>query len=711
MTVTDEQAPALQTLEAIQDRVLWLASSIIHHANKVRQTSSGVKVGGHQASSASITSIMTALWFAHLRGPDRVSVKPHASPVLHAIEYLLGQLDARYLTTLREFGGLQSYPSRLKDPVPADFSTGSVGIGATAPIWSAVAHRYVAGHFEVPQGGREVALIGDAELDEGAIWETLVDPVVPHLGEVLWIVDLNRQSLDRVVPDIAAGRIARMFEAAGWQTITVKYGRWLRELFTRDGGEVLRARIDGMPNEEYQRLLRSGAAELRERLPGRGAGTREQSTRQTKDEGEYRGGDETVEPVHYAAVARDEAARILNAEAALHRRLARIPSLGDDRYDGCQQKDGHQALLRGGEGGQGHRRADAGSGDDPRERTRPGLGRRHPRPELRAADQTAAEIGEHIRRPDGGEQPEDRGDPERKREAQRDDGQQEQSGVDDPCPGPEAGSRPGDQRRREGRDGQDDDAFDERGPGKHRDDRHRRNTDRQAQVAAAAPDQALPFPDDRDSGCKPDDNENLAAPQRGGDRDGDEHESRRRANPEVAQAPGLRREVGLIRHAPANAPWRGAPSRSGPGRNGPGRGHAPEPAFACRELGERGGEGRAIEIRPQDRQEHELAVGGLPEQEIGQPLLARSADDQVGIRDAGRVEVRRDQRRVDLGVAQGAGGIGARDGRHGSRDLLSAAIVERHDERQALVQSGQGLGFFQQRRGCPAADCRDGRSP
>ena len=116
-----------------------------------------------------------------------------------------------------------------------------MGIGATAPIWSALAHRYVAGHFEVPQGGRQVALLGDAELDEGAIWETLVDPVVPHLGEVLWIVDLNRQSLDRIVPDIAAGRIASMFQAAGWQTITVKYGRWLRELFEREGGGALRA--------------------------------------------------------------------------------------------------------------------------------------------------------------------------------------------------------------------------------------------------------------------------------------------------------------------------------------------------------------------------------------------------------------------------------------------------------------------------------------
>ncbi len=265
----------LEVLEAVQDRVLWLATSIVHHANKVRSTPSGVKVGGHQASSASMVSIMTALWFHHLRAPDRVSVKPHASPVLHAIEYLLGQLDARYLTTLRELGGLQSYPSRLKDPVPADFSTGSVGIGATATIWSALSHRYVAGHFDVPQGGRQVALLGDAELDEGAIWEALVDPVVPQLGELLWIVDLNRQSLDRVVPDIAYGRIAGMFEAAGWHTITVKYGRRLEELCERAGGAALRRRIDGMTNEEYQRLLRSPVGELRERLPGSGRGRRE----------------------------------------------------------------------------------------------------------------------------------------------------------------------------------------------------------------------------------------------------------------------------------------------------------------------------------------------------------------------------------------------------------------------------------------------------
>nr|WP_246076164.1 transketolase C-terminal domain-containing protein [Brevibacterium jeotgali] len=251
-------------------RVLWLSTSIIHHANRVRPNLSGLKVGGHQASCASIASIMTALWFTTLTRDDRVSVKPHAGPVWHAITYLLGELDEEHLTTLRQYGGLQSYPSRTKDPVPADYSTGSVGIGATAPIWGAVARRYVDSVLRPVGSGRQYSLVGDAELDEGAIWEAVIDPEVKHLGEIVWIVDLNRQSLDRVVPDIAAGRIEAMFDAAGWQVLPVKFGALLEELFTRPGGPALRSRILSMPNPEYQRLLRCTPQELRDRLPGDG---------------------------------------------------------------------------------------------------------------------------------------------------------------------------------------------------------------------------------------------------------------------------------------------------------------------------------------------------------------------------------------------------------------------------------------------------------
>ncbi|UXA05887.1 pyruvate dehydrogenase [Mycobacterium sp. SMC-2] len=267
---TNRGVICLDTLEAIAERVLWLSTSMVHHANRVRSNSSGLKVGGHQASSASMVTIMTSLWFQQLQSGDRVSVKPHASPVLHSINYLLGELDEKHMTTLREFGGLQSYPSRSKDPDPVDYSTGSVGIGATAPIWGAMARRYVNAHLDTGGSGRQYSLVGDAELDEGAVWEAILDPGIAELGEVVWIVDLNRQSLDRVVPNIAAHRLETMFDAAGWQVITVNFGRLLRSLFDRPGGEALRRRIVAMENAEYQRLLRCDAGQIRQRLPGDG---------------------------------------------------------------------------------------------------------------------------------------------------------------------------------------------------------------------------------------------------------------------------------------------------------------------------------------------------------------------------------------------------------------------------------------------------------
>ncbi|MBW4780704.1 pyruvate dehydrogenase [Rhodococcus fascians] len=264
-----------ETLHDISERVLWLSTSMIHHANRIRPNPTGLKVGGHQASCASMVTIMTSLWFEQLEAGDRVSVKPHASPVLHAINYLLGELDENYLTTLRSYGGLQSYPSRAKDPDTVDYSTGSVGIGATAPIWGAMSRRFVDSAFsaDTPSGfrGRQYSLVGDAELDEGAVWEAVIDPGIGELGEIVWIVDLNRQSLDRVVPNIAARRLEKMFDAAGWQVITVRFGRLLENLFARTGGDALRRRILDMPNPEYQRLLRCSASELRDRLPGNGS--------------------------------------------------------------------------------------------------------------------------------------------------------------------------------------------------------------------------------------------------------------------------------------------------------------------------------------------------------------------------------------------------------------------------------------------------------
>ena len=249
----------IDALSSIEQRVLWLAVRIVDYANRERAQGDELKVGGHQASSASMVTLMTALYLADLRAEDRVSVKPHASPVLHAIEYLLGRLDRSYLTRLRDFGGLQSYPSRTKDPYPVDFSTGSVGLGSAAPLFAALADRFTQSRLGASTGGRFISLLGDAELDEGNIGEALAEPLTRGLGNALWIVDLNRQSLDRVIPGIKAQESERNFETVGWQVIELKYGRRLREAFGRDGGKLLRRRINQMPNEQYQSLF--GASE------------------------------------------------------------------------------------------------------------------------------------------------------------------------------------------------------------------------------------------------------------------------------------------------------------------------------------------------------------------------------------------------------------------------------------------------------------------
>src|SRR6478672_1791391 len=260
---TDDDTDVLDT---IQQRVLWLATRIIDAANHDRDTGDGVKVGGHQASSASLVTVMTALYFAHLDAPDKVSVKPHASPTFHAIQYLLGNLDRSYLPTLRAFGGLQSYPSRTKDPDIVDFSTGSVGLGAAAPLFAAATRRYVDAHFGERPHSRFVALLGDAELDEGNIWEAVADSATSGLGNVMWLVDFNRQSLDRVVPGVRIDQWRGQFEAAGWHVVEVKYGRRLEAAYAEPGGNHLRSWIDAMPNEQYQSLFGLAGEALRKQF-------------------------------------------------------------------------------------------------------------------------------------------------------------------------------------------------------------------------------------------------------------------------------------------------------------------------------------------------------------------------------------------------------------------------------------------------------------
>ncbi len=262
-----------RTLLKIQDRVLWLAMNMVHYANNVRPALDGIKVGGHQASSSSVATILTSLYFDFMRAGDRISIKPHASPTFHAVQYLLGNLDSEYLKTLRGFHGLQAYPSRTKDPDPVDFSTGSVGIGSVAPNFAALSDEYVRSHgfLEDAPKMRYISLLGDAELDEGSVWECIAEPTVAGMSKILWVVDLNRQSLDRIIPGIRAKAWRSMFRGNGWKVVDAKYGKKLQAAFREPDGELLRTAIDDMSNEVYQRLLRVSPEALREWLPGTSA--------------------------------------------------------------------------------------------------------------------------------------------------------------------------------------------------------------------------------------------------------------------------------------------------------------------------------------------------------------------------------------------------------------------------------------------------------
>lgn len=255
-------------LKTIESRLLWLSHWMIHHANHIRPKTDGIKIGGHQASSASMVSIMTALYFSALRPQDRVAVKPHASPIFHAMQYLMGNQTLDKMQNFRGFGGVQSYPSRTKDVDDVDYSTGSVGLGAAITTFGSIIQDYIhAKHWgrDVPLG-RHIALVGDAELDEGNVYEALQEGWKNDLRNCWWIIDYNRQSLDGVVHEGLFGRIEKIFEAFGWHVIQVKHGVLQRAAFEEEGGAALREWIDACPNQQYAALTYQGGAVWRRRL-------------------------------------------------------------------------------------------------------------------------------------------------------------------------------------------------------------------------------------------------------------------------------------------------------------------------------------------------------------------------------------------------------------------------------------------------------------
>lgn len=264
--MTDQR---IANIEALTRKALWLSNWMIHHANHIRPNVDGVKVGGHQASSASMAAILSALYFGILRPEDRVAVKPHAAPVFHAIQYLFGKQSLEKLQNFRAFGGAQSYPSRTKDTDDVDISTGSVGLGVAFTAFASLIQDYVRAkpwsRKDIAEG-RMIALVGDAELDEGNVYECLLEGWKHGLRNTWWVIDYNRQSLDGVVREGLYERIEAIFRAFDWQVVTLKYGALQRAAFAEPGGERLKAWIDAAPNAIYSALMFRGGAAWRERL-------------------------------------------------------------------------------------------------------------------------------------------------------------------------------------------------------------------------------------------------------------------------------------------------------------------------------------------------------------------------------------------------------------------------------------------------------------
>ena len=256
----------IEALKILDERLLWLAAWTIHNANHIRENSDGLKVGGHQASCASMTTIMAALYFHALGANDRVAVKPHAGPVLHAIHYLLGTQSREALDNFRGFGGAQSYPSRTKDRIPVDFSTGSVGLGVAITAFSSLIQDYLTAHGMMDEAdrGRFVALIGDAELDEGNIYEALIEGAKHDVRNLWWIVDYNRQSLDATSADRMFERFDEIFQACGWRVVELRYGKRLKAAL--DANPRLKDWFDALPNAELSALHYQGGGALRTRI-------------------------------------------------------------------------------------------------------------------------------------------------------------------------------------------------------------------------------------------------------------------------------------------------------------------------------------------------------------------------------------------------------------------------------------------------------------
>ena len=248
----------IEILKLLELKVGWLSNFIIHNANYLRIKDDDLKVGGHQASCASVISILVVLYFEILDEYDRIAIKPHASPVFHAIQYLLGNQTLENLKNFRKLNGAQAYPSVTKDYCNVDFSTGSVGLGGAMTIFSSIVQDYLFCNNFVKKKNKMISIFGDAELDEGNVYEALLEGAKHEIENCWWIIDYNRQSLDGIIHEKLFEKLIGLFKLMGWDVHILKYGKKLQNLKKVNGGEKILKWIDNCPNDLFSALTFKG---------------------------------------------------------------------------------------------------------------------------------------------------------------------------------------------------------------------------------------------------------------------------------------------------------------------------------------------------------------------------------------------------------------------------------------------------------------------
>ncbi len=258
----------LDILRDLERKVSWLSNYIIHYANNLRLKEDDLKVGGHQASCASVTSILVVLYFKILNKFDRIAIKPHASPVFHAIQYLLNNQSLENLKNFRKINGAQAYPSLTKDYSNVDFSTGSVGLGGAMTIFSSIVQDYLSCNdiLKADNKSKMISVFGDAELDEGNVYEALLEGAKHEIENCWWIIDYNRQSLDGIIYEKLFDKLINLFKLMDWDVHILKYGKKLQRLKSLKGGYRILKWIDDCPNDLFSALTFQGGNAWRSTL-------------------------------------------------------------------------------------------------------------------------------------------------------------------------------------------------------------------------------------------------------------------------------------------------------------------------------------------------------------------------------------------------------------------------------------------------------------